>query len=261
MKGFITAMRTLTIIPLPGKENDRFSFSLIWFPVVGLILGLILYGVGWLWVKGLGMDWSGGGAMIVLIFQVVLTRGLHLDGLADWADAVGGKPEKSSRLAVMKDPRVGAFGAIALVTVILTKWVAVDRMLSLGSFVWIVLIMVMSRDMMVVLITTLPYARSGEGMASPFIKDIPRGHRVFTQIVCLFFCLFAGPAGLFFWGMGWVITRFLRVSYMKGFGGITGDLLGATNEIVEVILLVICATGGQLITDHTGWRWLAAYLS
>ena len=260
MKGFITAMRTLTIIPLPGKENDRFSFSLIWFPVVGLILGLILYGVGWLWVKGLGTDWSGGGAMIILIFQVVLTRGLHLDGLADWADAMGGKPDRTSRLAVMKDPRVGAFGVIALVTILLAKWVAIDRMLSLGSFVWIVLIMVISRDMMVVLMTTLPYARSGEGMASPFIRDIPRGYSVFTHMICLILCLFAGPAGLFFWGLGWVITRLLRVSFTNGFGGITGDLLGATNEIVEMILLLVCATGGRLITEHTGWHWLMSYL-
>jgi adenosylcobinamide-GDP ribazoletransferase len=261
MRGFITAIRTLTIIPLPGRGYERFSSSLIWFPAVGLILGLIIYGMGWLWIRRLGIDWPGGGAVVVLIGQAVLTRGLHLDGLADWADALGGKPEKTSRLAVMKDPRVGAFGVIALVTALLAKWVAIDRMLSMGSFMWIVFIMIISRDMMVALMTTLPYARSGEGMASPFIKDIPNGHGTLTHIVCLFLCLFAGPIGLFFWGLGWVITRFLAVSYMKGFGGITGDLLGATNEIVEMILLFICATWGRSIIEHTGWSWLIANLS
>ena len=260
MKGFITAMRTLTIIPLPGREHERFSASTIWFPIVGLILGLILYGVGWLWIRHIGVDWPGGGAVVVLIGQAVLTRGLHLDGLADWADALGGKPDKISRLTVMKDPRVGAFGVIALLTVQLAKWVAIDRMLSMGSFVWIVFIMIISRDTMVVLMTTLPYARNSKGMASPFIKDIPHRHGIIAHIVCLFLCLFAGPAGMFFWGFGWVIARFLKVSYTNGFGGITGDLLGATNEIVEMILLMVCATGGRLITEHTGWRWLTAYL-
>ena len=256
MRGFITAMKTLTIIPLPGRENERFSSSLIWFPVVGLILGLIIYGTGWLWIRHLGLDWPGGGAVVVLIAQVVLTRGLHLDGLADWADALGGRPDKASRLAVMKDPRVGAFGVIALVTVQLAKWVAIERMLSLGSFVWIVFIMVISRGMMVVLMTTLPYARTIEGMAYPFLKDIPHGHRLFAHIVCLFICLFAGPAGLFFWGLGWIITKILSVSFTHGFGGVTGDLLGATNEIVEMILLGIGATWGRFMIEHIGWGWL-----
>ena len=261
MRGFITAMRTLTIFPLPGREDEKFSSSLIWFPAVGLILGLMIYGMGWLWIRHLGIDWPGGGAVVVLIGQAVLTRGLHLDGLADWADALGGKPDKASRLAIMKDPRVGAFGVIALVTVLVAKWVAIDRMLSLGSFVWIIIIMIISRDMMVVLMTRLPYARTDEGMASPFTKDIPHGYGIFAHLVCLILCLFTGPVGLFFWGLGWVITRFLGRSYMKGFGGITGDLLGATNEIVEIILLFICATWGRLITEYTGWSWLTANLS
>jgi adenosylcobinamide-GDP ribazoletransferase len=261
MRGLITAIRTLTIIPLPGRQHEKFSHSLIWFPVIGLILGLILYGTGWLWIERLSLDWPGGGAVIVLILQVVLTRGLHLDGLADWADALGGKPDKASRLTVMKDPRVGAFGVIALVAVLLAKWVAIDRMFSSGSFLWIVFIMVISRDMMVVLMTTLPYARTGAGMASPFVKDIPHGHRLLAHTVCFFICLFAGPVGLFFWGSGWIITSLLRVSYRHGFGGITGDLLGATNEIVEMILLVIGATWGRLMIEYTGWGWLITDLS
>ena len=262
MRGFLTAMRTLTIIPLPGRENEKFSYSLIWFPTIGLILGLFIYGTGWLWLECIGLNWPAGGALVVLITQVVLTRGLHLDGLADWADALGGKPDKASRLAVMKDPRVGAFGVIALVTVLLAKWVAMARLLSLDAPVWIIFIMVISRDMMVVLMTTMPYARPSEGgMASPFTKDIPHGHRIFAHLICLFLCLFAGPIGLFFLGFGWIITSLLRVSFKHGFGGITGDLLGATNEIVETILLFIATTGGRLLMEHTGWSWLITDLS
>ena len=259
MKGFITAMRTLTIIPLPGREGQKFSSSLIWFPIVGLIIGFIIYGLGWLWIRLLGTDWPGGGAAVLLTVQVILTRGLHLDGLADWADAFGGKRDKASRLAVMKDPRVGAFGVIAIVAVFLAKWVALERLLTMGSFIWVIFIMIISRDMMVVLMTTLPYARSQEGMASPFIKDISPGQKIWAHIISLILCLFAGPAGLVLYGLGWIITWPLRTSYERGFGGITGDLLGTTNEIVEMILLVICAATGRLILAHTGWGWLSVY--
>jgi adenosylcobinamide-GDP ribazoletransferase len=256
MKGFITAMRTLTIIPVPGKEVQRFSSSLFWFPGIGFIIGIIIYGLGWLWIKLIGTDWPGGGAAILLIAQVILTRGLHFDGLADWADALGGKRDKTVRLAIMKDPRVGAFGVIALVIVFLAKWVAIERMLSTGSLIWVVCIMVISRDMMVELMTTLPYARSEEGMATPFVKDSSLGQKIGAHIFCLILCLLAGPTGLLFYGLGWGITRLLKTSYVNDFGGISGDLLGATNEIVEMILLLLCAANAGLIMEYTGWDWL-----
>ena len=257
MSGFITAMRTLTIIPLPGKEGQSFSVSMVWFPMVGLILGLIIYGLGLLWVRLLSIDWPWGGAAVLLIVQVILTRGLHLDGLADWADALGVQRGKASRLAVMKDPRVGAFGVLALIAVFMAKWVAFERLISTGSFMWMMFIMIISRDMMVLLMTTLPYARSEEGMASPFIKDISTGHKIWPHIICLILCIFAGPAGVVLYGLGWIITGLLRASYEGGFGGITGDLLGTTNEIVEVILLWICAVPGQFMMAYTSWGWLS----
>jgi adenosylcobinamide-GDP ribazoletransferase len=130
----------------------------------------------------------------------------------------------------------------------------------MGSFIWIVFVMVISRDMMVVLMTTLPYARAEEGMASPFIKDISPGQKVGAHILCLILCLLAGPISLVFYGLGWVITRFLKSTYISGFGGITGDLLGATNEIVEMILLMICAANTRLILDYTGWHWILALM-
>lgn len=256
MGGFITAMRTLTIIPLPGKEARKFSSSLAWFPCIGFILGLIIYGLGWLWLKIPGTGWPGGGAVILLMAQVVLTRGLHLDGLADWADALGGKRDQTSRLHIMKDPRVGAFGVIALIILLLIKWTVLERMLSTGSILWIVFIMVISRDMMVVLMTTLPYARPEEGMATPFVKDISTWQKIGSHTFCLVLCLLAGPVGLVFYGLGWIITWLLKGSYMRGFGGITGDLLGATNEIVEMILLLMCVANTRLILDYTGWNWI-----
>ena len=116
--------------------------------------------------------------------------------------------------------------------------------------------MVISRSMMVLLMTTLPYARSEEGMATPFIRDSSPGHSIGTHVFCIILCLLPGPVGLVFYGLGWIITMLLKTSYARGFGGITGDLLGATNEIVEMVLLFICAAYTGLISGHTGWDWI-----
>ncbi len=256
MKNLITAIRTLTIIPVPGRDSERFSSSLPWFPLVGLMLGSILFGMGIIWIKIFAPDWSGGGAIIILAAETLLTRGLHLDGLADWADAMGGSTNREGRLSIMKDPSLGTFGVLALVTVLLAKWVALERLLSSGSTIWLLLILIISRDMMVELMTTLPSARSGEGMALPFVMDASRRHRAWAHTISLFFCLFFGPGGFALFALGWVIARLLGTSYRKLFGGITGDLLGTTNELVETILFLICALQGKFILCYTGWSWV-----
>jgi len=256
MDGLRIALRTLTLIPVPGKERGEFSSSLPWFPVVGLILGLILLFMGVIWIKISAMDWPGGGAVFLLAAEIILTRGLHLDGLADGADAIGGAQKKEDRLLVMKDSHLGTFGVLALIIVLLVKWVALKRLLGFGSIMWLLPILIISRDMMVELIASLPYARSGEGMARPFVNGALPNQRIWAHIITVCPCLYFGPAGLLLLVVGWIIARLFRILYQKWFGGITGDLLGATNEMVEAILLMICAFPGGLILYYTGWNWI-----
>jgi len=256
IRGIGTAFRTLTIIPWPFKESKDLSSSLPWFPFVGLILGLILYVVAFIWIRIVLREWPEGGAVIILTAQVILTRGLHLDGLADWADAIGGHHERERRLTIMKDSHLGTFGVLALVIVLFIKWVAINRLILTGSFIWLLPVLIISRGMMVELITTMPYARAGEGMAQPFVRGASTRHRVLTHTFCLCACLFFSPAGVALFGMGWMITRLLGISFQRSFGGITGDLLGMNNEIVEMILLMICALPGNLILRYTDWSWV-----
>jgi len=256
MKGLIKAIRTLTIIPVPGNESEDFSSSLPWFPFIGLILGLALYGVAFIWSRVMVIDWPEGGAVILVAAQVILTRGLHLDGLADWADAVGGHRQREKRLAIMKDPHVGAFGVLALIIVLMLKWVAFKRLLFFGSFIWLLPVSIISRGMMAELISVLPYARPVKGMAQPFVKDASPKQRVMNLTVSFCACLYFGPAGLLMLGAGWMIAMSLGMWYRRGFGGITGDLLGTANEIIETIIIMICALPGELILRHTGWGWL-----
>jgi adenosylcobinamide-GDP ribazoletransferase len=256
MKGLVIALRTLTLISWPGKESEDLSTSLPWFPVVGLFLGLILYGIGYIWTKLLLSQWMAGTALLMVGVEVWLTRGLHLDGLADWADSIGGFQEREKRLAIMKDVSLGAFGVMALILALMAKWIAFERILIIGSFIWLLPIFALSRGMMVDLITTLPYAREGEGMARSFVKGASPKHRLASNLISLGICLPFGPVGLAFFGIAGFMTFLFKGRCRKRFGGITGDLLGTANEMLETCLLMVCALPGKILLYYTGWAWV-----
>lgn len=256
MRGLITALRTLTILPVPGREEGAFSSSLPWFPFVGLMSGATLFSLGFLWRSTPGVNWPWGGAVLLLVAEIILTRGLHLDGLADWADAVGAHRGRSERLRIMKDSRLGTFGVLALIVVLFAKGAALERMLASGSILCLLPICTISRDMMVGLMTSLPYAGIGEGMARPFMEGASSGHRVLSGAATLGICLCFGPSGLALLGTGWIISRTFRASCERLFGGATGDLLGTDKEIVETILFILCALPGGRVLHYTGWSWL-----
>ena len=256
IKGFGTALKTLTLIPWLWNKNEDLATSLPWFPVIGLLLGLALYGISFLY-KLLPFDgWPEGIALLIVATEIYLTRGLHLDGLADWADSVGGFHQREKRLAIMKDTALGAFGVLALIVVLLAKWIAFERLISSGSIIWVLAIFILSRDMMVELITTLPYARADEGMAKLFIRQASTKHRLTSHIITFFLCLTFGPLGLVLFAVGWFEARVFGIRCRNQFGGITGDLLGTANEMVGVTLLIICALPGKNILCFTGWAWV-----
>ena len=255
-KGLATAFKTLTVISWPWKKGEDFSASLPWFPVVGLVLALVLYAIAYIWTLLPFSQWSTGAALIIVATEIWITRGLHLDGLADWADSIAGGNDREKRLAIMKDVRLGAFGVLALILALMAKWLAFERILSSGSAIWLLVILIVSRDMMVELITTLPYARSGEGMARPFVTGASARHRLASHFLCLGLCLPFGPLGLAFIVLAGVMTRLFGRQCRIRFGGITGDLIGTANEMVGISLLVICALGGKGILCYTGWAWI-----
>lgn len=251
-----TAFRTLTVISWPWGESKNLSTSLPWFPIVGLILGLILYTIVHLLRMLPFGKWTAGAAFLVLLLDVWLTRGLHLDGLADWADSIGGNLESKRRLEIMRDVHLGAFGVLALVLALMAKWLSFEKMISSGAFIYIVVICALSRSMMVELITTLPYARSGEGMAKAFIKGASLKYRLVSHAICFVICIPFGPPGIVFFGLAALITALFRRRCRSRFGGITGDLLGTANVMVEICLIFVCALFSNTILDYTGWMWI-----
>jgi adenosylcobinamide-GDP ribazoletransferase len=238
-RGFITAFRTLSIIPVPGKDSADFSNALYGFSFVGGVLGAIQFGIFTGFYKLAGNQWPEGLALILVLTGLLLTRGMHVDGLADFADGFWGGYTRSRTLAIMKDSFLGTFGVIALISVLLAKWIALVRLFELAGFIWIVSAYLISRTMMVDLIVSFPYARE-EGTAGPFITNAGKRHRFFsfTWVAAALYMLngFAGPAAMI---IVWSLTRFYGLYCMRRVGGITGDLLGAWSEITETLVPVL----------------------
>ena len=254
--GLGTALETLTLIPWPWKRGNDFPAAIPWFPVIGFFLGLVLYGAGLAWGLSPFTAWPAGGALVMVGAEIFFTRGLHLDGLADWADSIGGGEQKEKRLAIMKDVSLGTFGVLALFVSLSAKWIALERLMSSGSIIWVPAIFVLSRDMMAELVTTLPYARRETGMARVFVARASPAHRLASHGISLGLLLPFGPLGLAFFALGWIETRLFAIRCRHEFGGITGDLLGTANEMVAVSLLMICALPGESILCYTGWAWV-----
>ena len=256
LQGLVTAFRTLTILPVPGRDASDHSYALPFFPVVGLSIGLLL------WILSLfncviaGSGWPMGVAALMLVASVLITRALHLDGLADLADAIGGGWDRNTRLEIMKDTHLGVFGAVIVILTLLCKWLAFTRLITTRTTVWVILIYMISRTMQVHLAVRLPYARSEGGTASSFVETATGYQRATAFIITLVASLAFGPFGLLALALAETITWGYETWCRKSMGGITGDLLGAGNEIVEVSLLLIAAILGPQLPAYTGWGWL-----
>lgn len=236
--GLVTAFRTLTILPIPGKDAERMASALPWFPIVGLTLGLIVYSSASAVDYAASHKWPEVTAFTALVAGIFLTRGFHLDGLSDWADSFGSITDKKRMLEIMKDSRVGVFGVLALICVCLGKWIALVRLWQLHAGCWIIAAYVISRTMQVELATSLPYARPEGGTAKDFVK----GSRTFQRVLALVLAgiilyIIMDVNGLVLVAVGLITCRLFGFWCMKRLGGITGDTLGACSEIIEFVIL------------------------
>jgi len=238
IRGFVSAVRTLTVIPIFGKDAEDLSDAVVWFPFVGFLLAGILV----IFIKvGLYLtNWYQLIAFFSVFSIAFLTRGIHLDGLADSADAFGGGYDKTRILSIMKDSSIGTFGSLALIFVVLIKWIAVLKIIHSNDFLLFFPVYVTSRFSMSYLASTTPYVRREGGTAQPFVKNAGTKDAVVAFIISLILsAITAKGVGVALLFAGFFITLLLKLFYIKKVGGITGDMLGATAEITESVLLVL----------------------
>jgi adenosylcobinamide-GDP ribazoletransferase len=228
------------LTPLGGAATPS-PRALPWFPIVGALVGGAV-GIMW-WAAA--QWWSlPVAAVLAIVADLVLTGMLHVDGLADSADGLLPPLSRERRLEVMKDPRAGAFGVVAVVTVLLLRFAVLASIAPTSTTALTIAgIWCASRGAMAVTACTVPYAR-GAGLATAFLG----GNAVVIAAITVPLALAAGAAGtdphvrgvLAVVGCG--LGAALVVAFARAkLGGFTGDVLGAAGVVGETLALLILA--------------------
>lgn len=247
----IYALRFLTTIPIPFSKDepmDGASKSTHYFPIVGLIIGGILYGTWYL----TSFIWSSQVvSAAVLCLWALITGALHLDGLSDSADGLGGGKDPQHKLEIMKDSRTGAFGAVTLIIFLIFKWAMINEVIE--NHIPLVLLTAPVGARWIILLVMLMFPSASEKDIGTVFKKENRWPKLIPGAILtlLVFWFFWGGPGL----AVLVLTAFLAILFawrVSGkLGGLTGDVYGATIEISELIILT-------LITP--AWRYLGQWM-
>lgn len=240
-QAFLQAVQFLTTLPTPRQmhQDPRVTgLSLLWYPAVGLLLGYILVLCVQLFSLPVYLQ-----AALLLAVWVVLTGGLHLDGVADCADAwAGGLGDREKTLRLLGDPLAGTMAVVSLNIVLLLKWAALVALLQGGQVQWLWLVPAMARLSLLGLFTTTAYIRPG-GLGEVLARQFSHqwGRRVIAGAIAA--TLVFLPLGL--WSVlllsGLLVFMGIRWATNRRLGGFTGDVAGAQVEIVELGLLLVLA--------------------
>jgi len=238
MSALLIAVQFLTRLPvrLPGMPTpQQLGQSLLWYPLVGVLLGLLLMTAQWLLSNCSPLLQ----AALLLALWVGLTGGLHLDGLADSADAwSGGYGDRERTLTIMQDPRSGPIAVVVLMLVLLLKFAALTTLLAADQAVALLLAPLLGRTALLALFLTTPYVRPG-GLGQALADNVPRatGWRVLLAVAVLLLVLVGGAGWL---ALSLTVIGFYGLRHMMQLrlGGTTGDTAGAAVEVLECLMLL-----------------------
>jgi adenosylcobinamide-GDP ribazoletransferase len=240
VRALLAALSFLTRLPVRSREQDasQLGASLVFFPVVGLGLGLLLM-AGERLLRGHLSSALVAVALVSLL--ALLTGALHLDGLSDVFDGLGGgRRDRERTLAIMRDSRIGALGATALVLVVIAKLVAVHEVLERGALLVLCAFPVVARFAAVVLIVSFPYARA-EGLGKAFHEQARGVHLVLAALLAAPVIVWTGARLAIAAGFALAVALLFAAWLNRRLGGITGDVCGAAIELSEVAFLVAVA--------------------
>lgn len=238
IKRFVLMIQFLTSIPLPVRLNvqqEDFGKGLVFAPVVGLILGGIMTGVYYL-LNLIFPQYLA--AIFIIILYIVLTGGLHLDGLGDTFDGIFSNRPKERILEIMRDSRVGTNAVLAIVSILLLNTALFASIDSKHIMKVLLLFPVAGRIGSLISTGVSTYARSGEGLGKSFIDYC--GIREIIAGTLMYGAIFFAAAGLngLLMAIPPLVTAYLLVKFFsRKIGGATGDILGAVCEINQTIFL------------------------
>ena len=235
MDSFFIALQFLTRIPIDRDiqiDDVALGRSVLYYPLVGFLIGVLLSTLTL--VLSYAPDTVV--AAIVITAWAWLSGGLHLDGLADCADAcVGGLGDRQRSFRILKDPAAGPIAVMVLILVLLMKWVAVTVLLQQNNLICIMLAPLLGRTAILLLMLSTPYV-SPKGLAEQIMQNLPF---IEARRVVLISLIFSGLM------MGWgnvlltgIVLLWVRYAAVLRLGGATGDVYGAAVELVETSVLL-----------------------
>jgi len=242
LRTFLFAWQFLTAIPLSRSTHDakpeELAASMSWYPFVGCLLGAVLVTADLFLGRVFSAQVT---SMVLMLVLIILTRGLHQDGLADMVDGLAGGRTAQARLAIMKDAHIGAIGATGLFVALGLRYAGLTAMPAGEHLALLIGMPVIGRWAMVVGAFHVTSARSEGGLAQPFLAHVSWQHLSLATVTAgIALALLLGPwAALGCLLIGAVLVRLSTAWFQHMFGGVTGDLLGATNEVAEILFIVI----------------------
>ena len=240
LRSFYIAVSFLTRIATPLKGNvtqKQIGESIVFYPLVGALMGLTLYFITHTLLFFSGDFPSEVLAAVLLTVWVLMTGGLHLDGLADSADAwIGGLNDRDRTLEIMKDPYCGPIGTAVVVLVLLLKWTALSVLLNNDQSAFLIVLPMLSRSLIIVLFMTTVYVRDS-GLGTALLEHMPDESILWSTLLLSAVTYFIF-ASIFSMILVAIAVIALRSMMNKRIGGMTGDTLGAIVEIAEAAALV-----------------------
>jgi adenosylcobinamide-GDP ribazoletransferase len=245
---FFAAVRFFTRLPVPcwvGHSAEQLNHAARWFPAVGLIIGSLGAGVTlaalYIWTTGIAV-------LLGMAATLLATGAFHEDGLADTVDGIGGGWTREEVLRIMKDSRIGSYGAIAICMVLLLKFGVLAKLAVLPAPTFALLLIAghsVSRLASTMLIFALDYARDDDSSKSkPLATHMGRGELAIAIACGLVPCL-GLPAAQATVALALVaaVTWLAARHFLRRLGGYTGDCLGATQQVAEIAfyLGMLCA--------------------
>ena len=243
MNAFWIALQFLTILPtvkINQYRDNELGKSILFYPLIGLIIGLLL------WLAQLSLFAAFNDipyapqliATLILALWTILTGGLHLDGLADSADAwMGGIGDKEKTLQIFKDPSSGPIAVITLMLTLLLKWSSLLILLTQENKLWLIIIPAVSRASLLAFFLYLPYVRK-QGIASIMIQTFPRTKALQIMLVLSFIITIINAKFFVFLITLPLLFYAFRHALLSRLNGFTGDTLGAWLELAELTMLL-----------------------
>jgi len=245
MKHFITGLQFLTRIHI-AKQSEwsaaSFGRSVKFFPLIGAILGILLVMINHLFTEYL--PFTGFYmpphvlATLLILANIVLTGGLHCDGLMDTMDGIFSGRSKERMLEIMKDSRVGANGVMAFVLLIIMKWSLLMDISPISLPTALLVMPVLGRFAMVMGITVFPYARP-DGIGKAFAEYADKYTLYISLFLTLLLIVPLGKLAIISMVAVSIFTMLFARFVTKLLGGLTGDIYGAISELAEILVLVV----------------------